>query len=300
MSRRMSLLVSAFLPGVTYSCSAFGARNAVAGVQRRVQRFVPSFVDGAGLSAMGRLCGLTGAVARIFLALSLAVLSVGCALRFGSGAGPQLVSEMPLGNGEELVVRTYKMPLVPPNTWPEYAYWVCEKRSPARRAFLTRGRYESMPIHASDDLRFLVMDYTIMAGISKVGIWRRVQGPLYRHVDAGLGWEEAFEYYLREWKAGHSWPEDKDLPLPDRGAQVQVRFVRWTKPNREILLSLDSQYGGPNAKEHIDHWYFLCDLETLRLSRDLTGVELPPDEDAGEDQTQEPRDDNGPAVPDEN
>jgi hypothetical protein len=215
----------------------------------------------------------------------LAVLSTGCALRLGSDAGPKLVAEQPLGTGEELVVRVYKMPLVPPNDWPEYAFWVCDKQSPARRAFLTGGSYKGMPIYASDDLRFLVVVYKIMAGNSDLGVWRLEQGTRYESVDAGLDQDAVFAYYLREWQAEHSRPEDRDLRPPERGMHVQVRFVAWTKPNREILLSLHSDHGGASGKEFIDHWYFLCDLETLQLSRDLTGVDLPPDKDPSSDQT---------------
>lgn len=284
MSGRMSPIVSAFVSKVTSHRSTFQVVTAFPDVHHPVHGFVESYVrrraPAGASSAPVWVAAVTWGIV-----LTLTILFGSCALRLSPAVGPELVSEMPLGTGEELVVRVYELPPVPPDDSPHYAYWVCEKRSPARRAFLTRGRYEGMPIHASDDLRFLVMDYTIMAGISDVGAWRRVQGASYEYVDAGLGWEEAFDYYVREWKAEHAGPEDKNLPLPDRGAQVQVSFVRWTKLNREILLSLDSQYGGPNAKEYIDHWYFLCDLETLQLSRDLTGVDLPPDKDPSNDQT---------------
>lgn len=210
------------------------------------------------------------------LALMLTLQFTGCALPSGSEIGPNLVRETPLGNGEELLVRVFQMPLVAPHDWPEYEYWVCEKRSPSRRALLTRGYYQSMAIHASDDLRFLVVGCTIMAGNTEVGVWRQARGPVYRHLDAGLDQDSVFAFYLREWKAQHSRPEDKDLHTPEPGMHVRVSFVRWTKPNREILVSLNSHDAGPNP-DNVDNWYFLCDLETLRLSRDLTGVELPSD-----------------------
>jgi hypothetical protein len=210
------------------------------------------------------------------------------------GPGPEytLAKEEPLCASGELVLELYKVrPELEDAYWTAntvYSYWISEASNRSNRAYLRRSRYDELPFHASDDLRFLLAECEIMAGNGGVVVWRRVKGPRYRYLAVGTGRDEAFDYYVREWKAEHAGPEAKGLRPPESGMHVWVSFIRWTKPNREILLSLHSDHGGASGKEIIDDWYFLCDLETLRLSRDLTGVALPPREDEGNDGAKEP------------